>query len=125
MFKNLNQLKNKIEEGQKVKVKNYLKDTEENRIVIKKQTNGIYTGVEISKKEYEEKRKNWITGNNVTKINGRYFTKTLLHYQKSSQMKFTGETVEFLTFDKESYGGVIRSPSLDFKVGEPWLELVF
>ncbi len=125
MFKNLNQLKNNVKVGQKVRIENYLKDKKEDRIVIKKQTNGLYTGIEISKKEYEEKRNNWITENNVIEIDGKYYTKSFLDYQKASQMSFNDNTVEWLAFDKKGHANDIRVPSLDFKTNETWLKLIF
>lgn len=125
MFKNLNQLKNNVKVGQKVRIENYLKDKKEDRIVIKKQTNGLYTGIEISKKEYEEKRNNWLTENNVIEIDGKYYTKSFLGYQKASQMSFNDNTVEWLAFDRKEHVSNVRVPSLDFKVNETWLKLIF
>jgi|SRR5699024_475806 len=125
MFKNLNQLKNNVKVGQKVRIENYLKDKKEDRIVIKKQTNGLYTGIEISKKEYEEKRSNWLTENSVIEIDGKYYTKSFLDYQKASQMSFNDNVVEWLAFDKKERVSNIRVPSLDFKVNETWLKLIF
>lgn len=127
MYKNLNQLKQGVQVGQKVKVTNVMRNMTKDRVVTEVRTNGISTGNEISHDEYLRRKGLWLAkGNgNIKEIDGRYFTTTRLDYQKAKHMQFEGNTVKFLAFDYDSHGNTVTSPSPDFKDGDVWLELEF
>lgn len=125
MFKNLSQFKKNIEVGQEVKVKNFLKDKTENRVVIEVRTNGISTGTEISREEYENLVNNWMTSGSTKELQGKCFKTFRLDFQKAKHMNFEENKVQFLAYEEERYGGSVLIPSQDFEVGETWLELEF
>lgn len=125
MFKNLSQFKKNIEVGQEVKVKNILKNKTEKRVVIEVRTNGISTGIEISREEYENMVNNWMSSGSTKELQGKYFKTFRLDFQKAKHMNFEENKVQFLAHEEERYGGSVLIPSPDFKVGDTWLELEF
>lgn len=128
-MKNLAELK-RVKEGTPVTVKNYMKHTgTQERIVVKVQTNGIYTGVEVSQQEKEDliATKRYWEENFVT-LDGKIYKKIWLPFQKASQMKFEDNVVKFLAYEvqpERSYQELYIAPSSEFEAGETWLELVF
>lgn len=125
MFNNVSQFKKFLEVGQRVHVVNKLKDTDEKRIVIAKQSNGFYTGKEITEEEYNETKGKYGKGY-VTTLDGKYYTKLYMEYPKAKDVNIVNNSIQYLAFEKElSFGGTTISPSLDFQIGEVWLEYKF
>ena len=57
MFNNLSQLKKQIKVGDPVKVNNHLYGITEDRIIVKTQTNGFFSGKKLTQDEIDEKLK--------------------------------------------------------------------
>lgn len=125
MFNNVSQFKKFLKVGQSVQVINRWKNTNEQRIVIAKQSNAFYTGKEITEEEYKAITDKYGKGY-VTILDGKYYTKLYMEFPKAKDVNITNNSIQYLAFEKEfSYGGKTISPSLDFQIGEVWLEYKF
>lgn len=122
MFKNLNQLKKNLKVGQKVIVRNYLKDYEEEREVIQVKSNGLVTGKEIDFKEYGKRMNTYLKYSTIRTDDDKFYETRTLDYQKAKHTKFTDKAMQLIAYTDDRD---ILIPSLDFKNGEVWLELEF
>jgi len=120
-FKNLNQFKKGCQVGQRVKVINHLKGISEERLVTKVQSNALFTGHEITEDVYHESLNDFFRRGNVIKQDNKYFTLSSLPHQRAKHMRFDENKVSYLAYEENG----VRQPSLDFNVGDTWLELVF
>ena len=122
MFKNLNQLKKNLKVGQKVIVRNYLKDYEEEREVIQVKSNGLVTGKEIDFKEYAKRMNTYLKYSTIRTDDDKFYETRTLDFQKAKHTKFTDKAMQLIAYTDDRD---ILIPSLDFKNGEVWLELEF
>lgn len=122
MFKNLNQLKKNLKIGQKIIVKNHLKDYEEERVIIQVRTNGLVTGKEIDYEEYIKRMNSYLKLSTIRSVDDRFHKIGVLDFQKAKHTKFTDKAMQLMAYTDDR--GVLI-PSLDFKNGEVWLEIEF
>ena len=119
-FKNMNQLKKNLKTGDIVKVKNFMKQTEKTSHVLKVATNNIIIETVLDKDDIENKKKYY--SNSIVYHNNETYFQSYIEFQQAKNMRFLENgTVQFLTYETDH--GVL--PSLDFEIGEPWLELEF
>ena len=120
IFKNMNQLKKNLKTGDIVKVKNFMKQTEKTSHVLKVATNNIIIETVLDKDDIENKKKYY--SNSIVYHNDKTYIQSYIDFQQAKNMRFLENgTVQFLTYEKDS----IVLPSLEFEIGEVWLELEF
>lgn len=119
-FKNMNQLKKNLKAGDSVKVKNFMKETEKNSFVSKVATNNIIIETILEQDEIEYKKKYY--PHHIIYRDGKTLFQSYIDFQQAKNMKFLENgTIQFLTYEKDN----MTLPSLDFEIGEPWMELEF
>lgn len=119
-FKNMNQLKKNLKVGDSVKVKNFMKGTEKNSFVSKVATNNIIIETILKQDEIEDMKKYY--PHHIIYRDGKTFIQSYIDFQQAKNMKFLENgTIQFLTYEKDN----MTLPSLDFEIGEPWMELEF
>ena len=126
-IKSLAQFKRELVVGTKVTIHNKMKEGQypQERIVVATQTNGVYTGYEVTPEEKAEKIASgrfheW----NFITLNGVIYNKIFMDYQKASQMSFRGNEVDLLAYETElSFGQKVVAPMSSLTVGKPWLTI--
>ena len=121
-FKNMNQLKKNLKTGDIVKVKNFISmmQREKTSHVLKVATNNIIIETVLDKDDIENKKKYY--SNSIVYHNDKTYFQSYIDFQQAKNMRFLENgTVQFLTYETDN--GVL--PSLDFEIGETWLELEF
>lgn len=114
IVKNLNQLKKQVKPGMVIESRNVLKNTDEQREIIKVNT------VSIISKEYDN-----ASGFYKHKIDpqGRSYYEYFTDFDKARYMKFhTNGDIDFLAHEKNVYGHTIMAP-YGFSKGETWLTI--
>ena len=120
IFKNMNQLKKNLKTGDIVKVKNFMKQTEKTSHVLKVATNNIIIETVLDKDDIENKKKYY--SKYIVCHNNKTYIQSYIDFQQAKNMRFLENgTVQFLTYEKDS----MVLPSLEFEIGEVWLELEF
>ena len=119
-FKNMKKIKKNLKSGDIVKVKNFMKQTEKTSHVSKVATNNIIIETVLDKDDIENKKKYY--SNSIVYHNDKTYFQSYIDFQQAKNMRFLENgTVQFLTYETDN--GVL--PSLDFEIGETWLELEF
>ena len=119
-FKNMNQLKKNLKTGDIVKVKNFMKQTEKTSHVLKVATNNIIIETVLDKDDIENKKKYY--SNSIVYHNDETYIQSYIDFQQAKNMRFLENgTIQFLTYEKDN----MTLPSLDFEIGEPWMQLEF
>ena len=121
-FKNMNQLKKNLKPGDIVKVRNFmkLKQREKTSHVSKVATNNIIIETVLDKDEIDYMKK--YHSKYIVCHNNKTYLQSYIDFQQAKNMRFLENgTVQFLTYEKDN----MTLPSLDFEIGEPWLELEF
>ena len=121
-FKNMNQLKKNLKTGDILKVKNFMnmKQREKTSHVLKVATNNIIIETVLDKDNIDYMKK--YHSKYIVYHNDEAFIQSYIDFQQAKNMRFLENgTVQFLTYEKDS----IVLPSLEFEIGEVWLELEF
>lgn len=119
-FKNMNQLKKNLKSGDIVKVKNFMKQTEKTSHVSKVATNNIIIETLLDKYDIDYMKK--YHSKYIVCHNNKTYIQSYIEFQQAKNMRFLENgTVQFLTYEKDN----MVLPSLEFEIGEPWMELEF
>lgn len=119
-FKNMNQLKKNLKTGDIVKVKNFMKQTEKTSHVSKVATNNIIVETVLDKDDIDYMKK--YHSKYIVYHNDKTCIQSYIDFQQAKNMRFLENgTVQFLTYEKDN----MVLPSLDFEIGEPWMQLEF
>ena len=121
-FKNMNQLKKNLKTGDIVKVKNFMnmKQREKTSHVLKVATNNIIIETVLDKDDIDYMKK--YHSKYIVCHNNKTYIQSYIDFQQAKNMRFLENgTVQFLTYEKDS----MVLPSLEFEIGEVWLELEF
>ena len=119
-FKNMNQLKKNLKSGDIVKVKNFMKQTEKTSHVSKVATNNIIIETVLDKDDIDYMKK--YHSKYIVCHNNKTCIQSYIDFQQAKNMRFLENgTVQFLTYEKDN----MVLPSLEFEIGEPWMELEF
>lgn len=123
--------KRKLHEGGKLLVQNHgMGSGIESRIILKVQTNGIYTGRLLSLYPESIQKRYLTTGRDSLVFVGQGrtpFVKVFMDFPPASQVIIrgnNGECASFLSYtDTLSDGTHVVAPYSNIPVGQPWLEL--
>ena len=119
-FKNMNQLKKNLKSGDIVKVKNFMKNTEKTSHVSKVATNNIIIETVLDKDDIDYMKK--YHSKYIVYHNDETYIQSYIDFQQAKNMRFLENgTIQFLTYEKDN----MTLPSLDFEIGEPWMQLEF
>ena len=121
-FKNMNQLKKNLKSGDIVKVRNFMnmKQREKTSHVSKVATNNIIIETVLDKDDIDYMKK--YHSKYIVYHNNKTYIQSYIDFQQAKNMRFLENgTVQFLTYEKDS----MVLPSLEFEIGEVWLELEF
>ena len=119
-FKNMNQLKKNLKSGDIVKVRNFMKQTEKNSHVLKVATNNIIIETVLDKDDIDYMKK--YHSKYIVCHNNKTYIQSYIEFQQAKNMRFLENgTVQFLTYEKDN----MVLPSLEFEIGDPWMELDF
>ena len=126
MFQNLSQLKKQIKVGDPVKVNNHLYGITEDRIIVKTQTNGFFSGKKLTQDEIDEKLKKGYFATNFAKLNGETYSNVFFEYPKAKNSRIANNKLEALVYTtKMSNGEESTYPSSGLTPGDVWLEFQF
>ena len=119
-FKNMNQLKKNLKSGDIVNVRNFMKQTEKTSHVSKVATNNIIIETVLDKDDIEYMKKHY--SKYIVYYNNKTYIQSYIEFQQAKNMRFLENgTIQFLTYEKDN----MVLPSLEFEVGETWMELEF
>ena len=119
-FKNMNQLKKNLKSGDIVNVRNFMKQTEKTSHVSKVATNNIIIETVLDKDDIDYMKK--YHSKYIVCHNNKTCIQSYIDFQQAKNMRFLENgTVQFLTYEKDN----MVLPSLEFEIGEPWMELEF
>lgn len=121
-FKNMNQLKKNLKPGDIVKVRNFMKmkQREKTSHVLKVATNNIIIETVLDKDDIDYMKK--YHSKYIVYHNDETYIQSYIDFQQAKNMRFLENgTIQFLAYEKDS----MTLPSLDFEIGEAWLELEF
>ena len=119
-FKNMNQLKKNLKSGDIVKVRNFMKQTEKTSHVLKVARNNIIIETVLDKDDIDYMKK--YHSKYIVYHNDEAYIQSYIDFQQAKNMRFLENgTIQFLTYEKDN----MVLPSLEFEIGEVWLELEF
>ena len=121
-FKNMNQLKKNLKSGDIVKVRNFMnmKQREKTSHVLKVATNNIIIETVLDKDDIDYMKK--YHSKYIVYHNDETYIQSYIDFQQAKNMRFLENgTIQFLTYEKDN----MVLPSLEFEIGEVWLELEF
>ena len=121
-FKNMNQLKKNLKSGDIVKVRNFMnmKQREKTSHVSKVATNNIIIETVLDKDDIDYMKK--YHSKYIVYHNDETYIQSYIDFQQAKNMRFLENgTIQFLAYEKDN----MVLPSLEFEIGDPWLELEF
>lgn len=123
-MKTLTDAKKTFVKGQKLLVKNWVKNTTKEVLVLDSKSSGFLIGLPLNSNELDRHRM-YYGNKNLYKINtdtgSKYFIKSFVTWQKAAHTIIEENGVAFLAYEEKDNTKIF--PNDNFKIGEIWLDI--
>ena len=123
-MKTLTDAKKTFVKGRKLLVKNWVKNTTKEVLVLDSKSSGFLIGLPLNSNELDKHRM-YYGNKNLYKINtdagSKYFIKSFVTWQKAAHTIIEENRVAFLAYEEKNNTKIF--PNNNFEIGEIWLDI--